>query len=61
MAVAGADFCVVAGDTRMSRGYSISCRNVPKAYQLYAPLHPALPIFSLPSLPLSSISLLSEI
>ncbi len=35
MAVAGADFCVVAGDTRMSKGYSISCRSVPKAYQLY--------------------------
>jgi hypothetical protein len=40
MAVAGKDFCVVAGDTRMSKGYSISCRHVPKAHTLY--VHPCL-------------------
>jgi len=34
LAVSGSNFAVIAGDTRMSRGYSISCRNVPKCYQL---------------------------
>jgi len=34
MAVAGKDFCVVAGDTRMSRGYSIQCRTVPKCHKI---------------------------
>lgn len=34
MAVAGEDFCVIAGDTRMSSGYSIQCRSVSKLFKL---------------------------
>jgi len=34
VAVAGKDFAIVAGDTRMSKGYSICSRYVPKCYQL---------------------------
>jgi len=34
IAVAGKDFCVIAGDTRMSEGYSITSRNVSKVIQL---------------------------
>lgn len=35
VAVAGKDFCVIAGDTRLSDGgYGIQCRYVPKVYQL---------------------------
>jgi len=34
VAVAGKDFCVIAGDTRMSKQYSITSRNVPKCFQL---------------------------
>lgn len=34
VAVAGKDFCVIAGDTRQSEGYSINSRNVPKCFPL---------------------------
>ncbi|KAI8909025.1 nucleophile aminohydrolase [Gorgonomyces haynaldii] len=34
IAVAGDDFCVVAGDTRQSEGYSINTRYAPKVFQL---------------------------
>lgn len=34
MAVAGKDFCVIAGDTRMSYGYSIATRDSEKIYSL---------------------------
>ena len=35
LAVAGADFSVIAGDTRQSEGYSIQTRYAPKVFRLY--------------------------
>lgn len=32
LAIAGADFCLVAGDTRQSSGYSINTRHAPKVF-----------------------------
>ncbi|KAL7747751.1 Proteasome subunit beta type-6 [Sorochytrium milnesiophthora] len=37
IAIAGADFAIVASDTRQSEGYSINSRYVPKAFKLYVP------------------------
>ena len=34
MAIAGKDFCVVAGDTRQSEGYNIQTRYKPKVFRL---------------------------
>eukprot|EP00002_Diphylleia_rotans_P029339 TRINITY_DN596_c0_g4_i3.p1 TRINITY_DN596_c0_g4~~TRINITY_DN596_c0_g4_i3.p1 ORF type:complete len:194 (-),score=35.83 TRINITY_DN596_c0_g4_i3:757-1338(-) len=34
LAVSGKDYCIVAGDSRLSKGYSILSRNVPKLFQL---------------------------
>ncbi|KNC53749.1 proteasome subunit beta type [Thecamonas trahens ATCC 50062] len=34
LALAGKDFCIVAGDTRMSAGYEIHTRNKPKTYRI---------------------------
>jgi hypothetical protein len=36
LAIAGADFSVIAGDTRQSEGYSIQTRYAPKVFRLYA-------------------------
>ena len=49
LAVAGADFSVIAGDTRQSEGYSIQTRYAPKVFRLYVSfpfyfLHPILPL-----------------
>jgi 20S proteasome alpha/beta subunit len=35
LAVAGADFTVIAGDTRQSEGYSIQTRYAPKVFRLF--------------------------
>lgn len=35
LAVAGADFAIVCGDTRMSDGYTILSRQQPKIFKLY--------------------------
>lgn len=37
VAIAGADYCVIASDTRMSTGYSILTRDYSKICKLYAP------------------------
>lgn len=34
MAIAGANYCVIAADTRQSEGYSINSRYAPKAFKL---------------------------
>lgn len=34
MGISGQDFAVIAADTRMSEGYSIASRTVPKVIQL---------------------------
>lgn len=34
LAIAGADFSVIAGDTRQSEGYSIQTRYAPKVFRL---------------------------
>lgn len=34
LAIAGADFTVIAGDTRQSEGYSIQTRYAPKVFRL---------------------------
>lgn len=41
LAIAGADFTVIAGDTRQSEGYSIQTRYAPKVFRLYAELFPS--------------------
>ena len=38
LAIAGADFSVIAGDTRQSEGYSIQTRYAPKVFRLYVQL-----------------------
>ena len=35
LAIAGADFSVIAGDTRQSEGYSLQTRYAPKVFRLY--------------------------
>ena len=40
LAIAGADFALVCGDTRMSDGYTILSRTQPKIFQLSAPHTP---------------------
>lgn len=42
LAIAGADFSVIAGDTRQSEGYSIQTRYAPKVFRLYALRHLSL-------------------
>lgn len=37
LAIAGADFSVIAGDTRQSEGYSIQTRYAPKVFRLCVP------------------------
>lgn len=46
LAIAGADFSVIAGDTRQSEGYNIQTRYAPKVFRLYA----YLPLSSLSNL-----------
>jgi 20S proteasome subunit beta 6 len=43
LAIAGADFSVIAGDTRQSEGYSIQTRYAPKVFRLFVffTLHPS--------------------
>lgn len=41
LAIAGADFSVIAGDTRQSEGYSIQTRYAPKVFRLYVGFSPS--------------------
>jgi 20S proteasome alpha/beta subunit len=50
VAVAGADYCVVAADTRLSVGYSIFSRGHSKIAHLYVLGAPASSFLSLSSL-----------
>jgi 20S proteasome subunit beta 6 len=43
LAIAGADFSVIAGDTRQSEGYSIQTRYAPKVFRLSV-LFPDVPV-----------------
>ena len=42
LAIAGADFSVIAGDTRQSEGYNIQTRYARKVWQLYVALNELL-------------------
>ncbi|CAI7922292.1 unnamed protein product, partial [Closterium sp. NIES-54] len=53
MAVAGSDFAIVAGDTRLSTGYSIYTRSASKIFRMSAP-RPRSPHLSLPRPPAST-------
>ncbi|CAI5474469.1 unnamed protein product [Closterium sp. Yama58-4] len=57
MAVAGSDFAIVAGDTRLSTGYSIYTRSASKIFRMSAP-PPRSPPLSLPRPPTSIAHLL---
>lgn len=48
LAIAGADFSVVAGDTRQSEGYSIQTRYAPKVFRLYVSLPQPCTVFHSP-------------
>ena len=69
LAIAGADFSVIAGDTRQTEGFNIQTRYAPKVFRLCVPLmrllpslysHPVLSEQTRPSL-LSTASPLMEI
>ena len=47
LAIAGADFSVIAGDTRQSEGYSIQTRYAPKVFRLYATIPTLFILFTL--------------
>jgi Proteasome subunit len=47
LAVAGADFTVIAGDTRQSEGYNIQTRYAPKVFRLFVPNSLSHPLWQL--------------